>query len=129
MHGRAKGTADHYWPWAVFFKLLKFRQGSGPKGDNVLWNRGGISVRPWGQGLFKGRRGLGGWLEAWNKRYGAGVGGGAGPSGPRTDVRSDSLGRPDGNSPLCSIGHRPLRVHCLKGRGRRDSCSNMSETS
>ena len=33
---RAKGTADHYWPWAVFFKILKFRQGSGPDGDDVL---------------------------------------------------------------------------------------------
>ena len=36
VHIRAKGTADHYWPWAVFFKILKFRQGSRPKGDNVL---------------------------------------------------------------------------------------------
>ena len=35
VHGRAKGTADHYWPWAVFFKILKFRQGSGPEGDDV----------------------------------------------------------------------------------------------
>ena len=49
MHGRAKGTAEHYWPWGVFFKILKFRQGSGPEGEN---------------------------------------------------------------SPLCSIGHRPLRVRC-----------------
>ena len=51
MHSGAKGTADHYWPWAVFFKIqkdgpepvmvsdtkiLKFRQGSGPEGDDVL---------------------------------------------------------------------------------------------
>ena len=36
VHGRAKGTADHYWPWAVFFKILKFMQGSGPEGDDVL---------------------------------------------------------------------------------------------
>ena len=36
VHSRAKGTADHYWPWAVFFKILKFRQGSGPEGDDVL---------------------------------------------------------------------------------------------
>ena len=36
MHSRAKGTADHYWPWAVFFKILKFRQGSGPEEDYVL---------------------------------------------------------------------------------------------
>ena len=36
---------------------------------------GGISVLPWGQGLFKGRWrldwGVGGWLEAWNKGAGA----------------------------------------------------------
>ena len=36
VHSRAKGTADHYWPWAVFFKILKFRRGSGPEGDDVL---------------------------------------------------------------------------------------------
>ena len=30
------GTADHDWPWAVFFKILKFMQGSGPEGDDVL---------------------------------------------------------------------------------------------
>ena len=35
MHGRAKGTADHYWPWAVFFKILKSRQGSRPEGDHI----------------------------------------------------------------------------------------------
>ena len=59
MYGRAKGTADHYWPWAVFFMILKFKQGSGPKGDDVLWNRGVnfLSLRG-GQGLSKRRRGL-----------------------------------------------------------------------
>ena len=36
VYGRAEGIADHYWPWAVFFKILKFRQGSGPEGDDVL---------------------------------------------------------------------------------------------
>ena len=39
MHGRAKGTnhlLTSYWPWAVFFKILKFRQGSGPEWDDVL---------------------------------------------------------------------------------------------
>ena len=42
--------------------------------------------------------------------------GGAGPLGDvRTDVRSlaRSLGRTE-NSPLCPIGHRPLRVRCPK---------------
>ena len=29
-------SADYHWPWAVFFKILKFRQGSGPEGDDVL---------------------------------------------------------------------------------------------
>ena len=24
MYGRVEGTADHYWPWAVFFKILLF---------------------------------------------------------------------------------------------------------
>ena len=24
VYGRAEGIADHYWPWAVFFKILKF---------------------------------------------------------------------------------------------------------
>ena len=35
----------------------------------------------------------------------------------RTYGRSDgrSFGRTDGNSPLCSIGHRPLRFRCPKG--------------
>ena len=33
IYSRAEGTADLYWPWAVF---LKFMQGSGPKGDDVL---------------------------------------------------------------------------------------------
>ena len=36
VHGRIKGTADPHWPWAVFFKMLKFRLGSGSEGDNVL---------------------------------------------------------------------------------------------
>ena len=37
VHSRAKGAADHYWPWAIFFKILKFRQGSeGREGDDVL---------------------------------------------------------------------------------------------
>ena len=50
MHGRAKGTADHYWPWAVFFKILKFRQGSGPKGTMSYRKRENFhpSVGGWG---------------------------------------------------------------------------------
>ena len=71
MDGRAKGTADHYWPWAVFFKILKFRQGSGPEGDDVLYNTGG-NFRPsvGGRGSLRGDGAWPegrGWLEAWNK--------------------------------------------------------------
>ena len=33
VYSREEGIADHYWPWAVFIKILKFRQGSGPLGD------------------------------------------------------------------------------------------------
>ena len=36
VYSRAEDTADHYWPLAVFFEILKFRQGSGPEGDDVL---------------------------------------------------------------------------------------------
>ena len=36
VHSRAKGTADYHWPWAVFFEILEFRQGGGPKVDDVL---------------------------------------------------------------------------------------------
>ena len=61
MHSRAKGTADHYWPWAVFFEILKFRQGSRPKGDNVLLNRGGnFHPSVGGRGSL---RGDGAWRE------------------------------------------------------------------
>ena len=109
MHGRAKGTADHYWPWAVFFKILKFRQGSGPERDDVLYDRGVNfpSIRG-GQGLSKGRQGLGergevaGGLEqgSWGLgRVSKGVGGwgleraeglrSGGGAGPSRDVRTD----------------------------------------
>ena len=43
MHSRPKGTADHYWPWAVF-KILKSRQGSGPEGDDVLFTQWEITI-------------------------------------------------------------------------------------
>ena len=29
-------SADHYWPRAVFFFILKLMQGSGSEGDDVL---------------------------------------------------------------------------------------------
>ena len=83
MHGRAKGTADHYWPWAVFF-----RQGSG----------------------LEGVRGVGGWT-----RRGTG----------RTDVWTDV--QTDRNPPLCSIGHRPLRVRGPKREGRRKGMKEGSK--
>ena len=57
MHSRAKSTADHYWPWAVFFKILKFRQGGwGLDGAKVLGPRGwgGVGV---GGGTLGGRDG------------------------------------------------------------------------
>ena len=34
--GQGKGTADHLMPLGDWFKILKFRQGSGPEGDDVL---------------------------------------------------------------------------------------------
>ena len=57
MHSRAKGTADHDWPWAVFFKILKFRQGSGPEGDdvgsqNVYGRAEGIADHYWPWAVF-----------------------------------------------------------------------------
>ena len=67
MHGRTKGTADHYWAWAVFFKMLKFRQGSGPEGNDVLEHRGGnfrTSMGSRGSLRGDGAWGGGGWLEA-----------------------------------------------------------------
>ena len=76
---------------------------------------GGLEQGSWGLGRVS--KGLGGWgLE---RAEGLGLVG-AGPSGDRmnvrslirTDVRMDV--RMDGNSPLCSIGHRPLRVRCPK---------------
>ena len=102
------------------------------RGRCPIAQRGEFSVRLWGQGLSKGRRGLGerggGWLEVWNKGAGAWRGprgwGWGGPSGDQPDGRSDgrsdvrTFGRTDGrteDSPLCAIGHRPLRVRCPKG--------------
>ena len=72
MHSRAKGTADHYWPWAVFFKILKFRQGSG---RCPIEQRGEFPSIHGGQGLSKGRRGLawgegGGWRPRTREREG-----------------------------------------------------------
>ena len=95
----------------------------------------GSRVSRRGDGAWPG--GEGGWLETWNKETGAwggslrawGAGAWRGPRGwgrggvdpqvwdGRSDVRS--LVWMDGNSPLCSIGHHPLRVRCPK-----DLCSD-----
>ena len=128
VHSRAKGTADHYWPWAVFLKILKFRQGSGPEGGLGAWRPGGLEAwRPGTRGLEPQEglfwpRGLG----ALRGPRGWGLVGGLDPQGTgwtfarslgRMDRETD--GRTDGNSPLCSKGHRPLRVRCPKGETRR----------
>ena len=72
---------------------------------------GGLEQGSWGLGRVS--KGLGGWgLE---RAEGLGSGGGGwtlrGRPDGRSDVRSD--GRTE-NSPLCAIGHRPLRVRCQK---------------
>ena len=92
--------------------LSKGRQGLGERGGGA----GGLEQGSWGLGRVS--KGLGGWgLE---RAEGLGSGGGAGPSGDQPDGRS--LVRLDGrteNSPLCAIGHRPLRVCCPKREGLR----------
>ena len=73
----------------------------------------------WAWGLGRVSKGLG--AGAWRGLRGWGQGGGwtlEGRDG-RTFARlfARSFGRSDGrtkNSPLCSIGHRPLRVRCPK---------------
>ena len=52
MHGRAKGTADYYWPWAVFFKILNLGRAADPKGMMSYITEGGISIRPLGAGAL-----------------------------------------------------------------------------
>ena len=55
MYRRTKDVADYYWPWALFFSTLDFKQGVGSKGDEVLKNRGGrFSAGPWGAGVIGG---------------------------------------------------------------------------
>ena len=61
VYGRAEGIADHYWPQADLFKILKFlslilsrtadQRGRCPTEQRMEFP----SVRPWGHGLFKGR--------------------------------------------------------------------------
>ena len=77
---------------------------------------GGLEQGGWV--LERVSKGLGGWgLE---RAEGLGPGGGLDPQGTgtlgRTFARTDgrSFGRTE-NSPLCPIGHRPLRVRCPKG--------------
>ena len=71
-----------------------------------------------GLGPQEGLSGPGGWVLEGAE--GLESGGGAGPSGDRTDVRT--FIRTDGRKfPLCSIGHRPLWVRCPKGgKGKRE---------
>ena len=76
---------------------------------------GGLEQRGWGLGQVS--KGLGGWgFEGGWGLEGAGDLGRAGAWGDGTDVCLfvHSLARTDGNSPLCSINHRPLRVRCPK---------------
>ena len=89
--------------------LSKGRQGLRERGGVA----GGLEQGSWGLGrVFKG---LGGWgLE---RAEGLGSGGGGWTLRGRPDGRSfvRSFVRSDGrteNSPLCPIGHRPLRVRC-----------------
>ena len=87
---------------------------------------GGLEQGGWGLGRVS--KGLGGWCleEGWGLEEAGGLEGGLEPGG--TDVRSfvRSLARSFVRSfvcsfgrteipPLCSIGHRPLRVRCPKG--------------
>ena len=95
----------------------------------------GISIRPWGQGLSKRRGAWGdremaggleqeGWslgrvskgLRGWDLGGAEGLGSGGWGGMGRMFTRSlrRSFGRTDRNSPLCSIGHRPLQVRCPK---------------
>ena len=85
-------------------------QGSGPKGDDVLQNTGEFqSVRLCGKidpcAQEEGVKGL--------RALGVRV---PGP-GMVTARDGRSLVRTVGNSPLCSIGLRPLRIFCAKGEG------------
>ena len=110
----------------------------GRKGDREFSAWRWCFAAPWGGGWRPGTRGLGpgeglsgpGGLGHGGGR-GAGVGGGGwtlrGPDGRsfvRTDVCSFGWtfvwtdGRTE-NSPLCSIGHHPLRVCCPKMEGNK----------
>ena len=91
---------------------------------------GGLEQGAWGLGRVS--QGLGAGARRLSSGEGQGAGvmeGGLNPQGTdRTDfrtfgrllvwtfARSDvrSFGRTDENSPLCSTGHRPLRVRCPK---------------
>ena len=76
---------------------------------------GGLEQGGWGLGRVS--QGLGGWVLEGAEGLGSG---GLDPQGTgrtftRTFARTD--GRTE-NSPLCSIGYRPLRVRCPKGHQR-----------
>ena len=80
------------------------------------WGLGRVSKGLGGWGLERAE-GLGGWGLERAEGLGSGGGGGLDPLGTsgrtfaRTFARSD---RRTENSPLCPIGHRPLRVRCPK---------------
>ena len=75
---------------------------------------GGLEQGSWGLGRVS--KGLGGWgLE---RAKGLGLGGGAGPSGDGTDVRS--LGQTDGNPPLFYRTSSPSGPQLKKGRQERE---------
>ena len=114
-------------PGPSFLKHVNLGRAADPKGTMSYRTEGGISIRPWGQGLSKGRRsrgegeGVAGGLEqgGWSLgRVSMGLGGWG--LDRERDGRSDirSLGRlvrrMDGKYRLCSIGLCPLWVRCSK---------------
>ena len=49
VYGRAEGIADHYWPWAVFYKSLSFSINiSFGLGDFTFFGRGHWLNQNWG---------------------------------------------------------------------------------
>ena len=88
--------------------LSKGRQGLGERGGGA----GGLEQGSWGLGRVS--KGVGGWgLE---RAEGLGSGGGLDPQGTSGRTFGRSFVRSDGRTeiPPCSIGHRPLRVRCPK---------------
>ena len=60
MHSRAKGTADHYCSWAVFFLTQNLGRAADAKG--TMSYRAGVNFRPsvGGRGSLRGDRAWGG---------------------------------------------------------------------